>query len=290
MPPLLNVIGALVLTYWCSRAALWFLRNRGTTAQRMILAHAASLVFLALVAGWFERSPSSFLTYLPAQIFWLIADKAREQPSLIRRRSGSRRRSDAATSASIGRMITWIVGIATAGYAAVGVGTFIDESYNYAEVYLVDPGRGFRKAIRSDVVYALGKPDLSRADDQGEWKPGEPGASTDWLYKDLLMRVRFDPATGFVTGLSCQEDHPLAKESCPANLGINVGDVEDDLYEVLGAPGSEHLLPDGRKVMRYPDIGHDFVLEQFVVKSVRVYPDNGNWFAKLGRMLVWMLP
>ena len=142
----------------------------------------------------------------------------------------------------------------------------------------------------SDVVYALGKPDYTRADDQGEWKQGEPGNDRDWLYTSLLMRVRFDPQTGFVTSLSCQEDHPLAKESCPANLGVRVGDIEDDLYDVLGAPSSEYLLADGRKVMRYQDIGHDYVLEQFEVKSVRVYPDNGNWFAKLGRLVIWMLP
>lgn len=290
MPPLLQTIGALVLTYWCSRAALSFLKNRGTTAQRMILAHAASLIFLGIVVGWFERSPTGFLPYLPAQLFWLIVDKAREQPHLISRRSGSRRRSQAATAASLGRIVTWVVGIATAAYVAIGVGTFIDQSYNYAQVYMIDPGKGFRKAVRSDVVYALGKPDLSRSEGQSDWKPGEPGDNTDWLYKDLLMRVRFDPATGFVTSLSCQEDHPLARESCPTNLGVSVGDFEDDLYDVLGAPSSERLLADGRKVMRYRDIGHDFVLEQFEVKSVQVYPDNGDWFAKLTRMLVWMLP
>jgi hypothetical protein len=243
MPPLLQTIGALLLTYWCSRAALWFFRNRGTTAQRLILAHGASLIFLAIIVGWFERSPTGFLPYLPAQIFWLLVDKAREQPNLIRRRSGSRRRSQAATAASVARIINWVVGITTAAYVAVGVGTFIDESYNYAEVYLIDPGRGFRKAVRTDVVYALGKPDYSRANEQGEWQPGEPGSNTDWLYKGVLMRVRFDPATGFVTSISCQEDHPLAREGCPANLGISVGDVEDDLYEVSALQAGKPSFP-----------------------------------------------
>ena len=290
MPPLLHIIGALVLTYWCSRAALLLLRKWSTSTQRVYAAHALSLLFLSLVVAWFERSPSSFLPYLPAQLFWLIVDKAREQPALSKRRSGRRRSSQATTGDTIGRIVTGVVGVATAAYLAIGVGTFIDDSYSYAEVYLADPGRGFRKAVPSDVVYALGKPAYSRAGDTDDWKSGEPGGNSDWLYANMVMRVRFDPANDTVTSLSCLEDHPLAKESCPATLGIRVGDVEDDLYDVLGAATNETLLPDGKKVMRYQDIGHDFVLERFEVKSIRVYPDNGNLLSKLSRMFIWMLP
>ena len=290
MPPLLQIIGALVLTYWCSRAVLLLLRKWSTSTQRVYAAHALSLVFLSLVVSWFERSPSAFLPYLPAQLFWLIVDKTREQPVLTKRRSSRRRSSQATSGDMLGRIVTGVVGVATAAYLAIGAGTFIDDSFSYAEVYLADPGRGFRKAVASDVVYALGKPAYSRPTDQGDWKPGEPGDNPDWLYANMIMRVRFDPANGTVTSLSCLEDHPLAKESCPTTLGVRVGDVEDDLYDALGAPTNEILLPDGKKVMRYQDIGHDFVLERFEVKSIRVYPDNGNWLSKLFRMFIWMLP
>ena len=190
----------------------------------------------------------------------------------------------------MGRVVNVVVGLVTAAYLAIGVGTFVDHAYGYTDIYLIDPGKGFRPAVRTDVVYALGQPDFTRAQGSSTWEPGGQPGNPDWLYKTRVMNVRFDPQTGSVTSLSCQEDHALAKEGCPPNLGIRIGNHEDHLYDALGAPTSEYLLADGKKVMRYHDIGHEYVLERFRVGSIRLYPDNAGIFAKLSRMIIWMLP
>lgn len=288
MSPLMQIIGVVVLTFWCSRAALWLLRNWRNRSQRTVVAHIASLLFLAVVAGWFERSALAVYPFLPGQLLWLVLDFARQQPKLFKSKSRSRRRSsESAGGDAAGRRIAVLVGAVTAVYVAVGLVTFLTQSISYAEVYLVDPGQNFRKADRSTVSYVLGRPDFTRPGGQAAWTAGGDRGNPEWLYKSPLILVRFDRSTGLMTSLVCQED---PKESCPANLGVQIGDIEDQVYEVLGAPTSEYLLEDGRKVMRYQDVGHDFVLERLRVKSVRVYPDNGDLPTKLVRLLVWMLP
>lgn len=288
MPPFLQAIAALVLTYWFSRAFMRAAKNHGTPALRLVGAHVASFLLLSLLAAWFERSPSAFLPYLPAQLFWLVVDKVREQPTLLKRRK-SRHRSSQSEGDALGRVITGIVALLTAAYVGIGGGIYAEEAISYGEVYVSPPFPGLPSAVRTDAVYALGKPDFGRASESEAWRAARPDTDSEWLYKNRVIRVKFNQR-GSVTSIGCQEEHPMAKESCLPTLGVTVGVIEDELYDILGAPNSVFLLPDGKKIMRYTDIGHDFMLEQFEVKSIRLYPDHGGWLRRVPRFLIWLLP
>jgi hypothetical protein len=283
MPPLMHFLGALVATYFVSRLAYRMIKNWGTRLQRTVVAHLLSLAFLGVLVGWLESSPFSITQYLPWQVLWLVVDVVRQQPSVVGSSSRRRRRSGSDRDTLIGRGIAVVVGAVAAAYVSYGFLIFAWQSITLAEVS-VDHNR-------QDVFYVLGAPTFVRASKNDGWsRGGADRPEPEWLYTSPYIKITFDQQNGLVNSMSCRESPKTSDRPCPNTLGVGVGDMEWDLEAALGDPSSTHLLSGGKKVMRYSDVGHDFVLEQFRVTMVRVYPDSGNSFRKLWRFLAWLLP
>jgi len=293
MSHILVAVGALILTYWVSRAslrALSFTKLAGL--PRLLTGHAISFALLALfVILEGSNDVNAPLPYLPAQAFWLGVDwlltRRFETPSQRRRRRSSSMASGTRRASGNFEPPKWLIpvamGVLTIGYVAYGWRTFSYESISYHDVIIGTPPR--------DTIYAAGKPAFGRNGDGEQWRPieGDPQQYSQWMYRQPLMVVRFSPEH-FVTDVRCSNNESIQESSCLSTLAIDVGSSEGHLYEKLGTAPAGGTTPDGRRVASYPEIGHDFVLEQFTVRALHVYPSNGNTLAKLWRFFLWLVP
>jgi hypothetical protein len=142
-----------------------------------------------------------------------------------------------------------------------------------------------------DTIYAAGKPALGRSNDSEPWRAisGDPTQYSQWMYRQPFMTVRFAPEH-YVTDVRCTNNEQVQESSCPSTLRISIGTTEGELYERLGMAPTGGTTADGKRVASYPEIGHDFVLEQFAVRGLHIYASNGNTVAKLWRFFLWLVP
>ena len=80
---MMRVIGALVLTYFLSRALRWLVQ-RPPSVSRLVAAHVLSFTFLALLVIALRQPMGVFRfsqlgVYLAAQAAWLLLDLYRAQ-------------------------------------------------------------------------------------------------------------------------------------------------------------------------------------------------------------------
>ena len=80
---MMRVIGALVLSYFLSRALRWF-GLRPPSVAKLVAAHVRSFVLLALLALALRQPtdtfrPSQLWVYFFAQAAWLLLDRDRAQ-------------------------------------------------------------------------------------------------------------------------------------------------------------------------------------------------------------------
>jgi len=293
MSHILVAMGALILTYWVSRASLRALAfTKLVGLPRLIAAHAISFALLAsfvFLEG--AKDINAPLPYFPAQVLWLGIDwllgKRFAAPSQRRRRRSSSMASGTRRPSGKFEPPKWLipvaVGVLTIGYVAYGWRTFSYETISYHDVIIGTPPR--------DTIYAAGKPAFGRNGDGEQWRPieGDPQQYSQWMYRQPLMVVRFSP-DHFVTDVHCRNNDKIQESSCLSTLAIDIGTSEGQLYEKLGMAPAGGTTPDGRRVASYPEIGHDFVLEQFAVRALHVYSSNGNTLAKLWRFFLWLVP
>ena len=72
-----DFVGALVVTYFVSRALLWVLRGMDGLA-RVAMAHAASWILITVIVFLIEGyAVDAGVIYLLPQILWFVLDRAR---------------------------------------------------------------------------------------------------------------------------------------------------------------------------------------------------------------------
>ena len=71
---MLNLLGALVLTYWMSRAFLYLAKGRNRNVATLALAHFASLAIAGLLLFWKTDTAMLPWTYVVSQGLWLSSD------------------------------------------------------------------------------------------------------------------------------------------------------------------------------------------------------------------------
>lgn len=293
MTHILVGLGVLILTYWVSRAT----HRAVSVAQlapwpQLLAAHAISFVLIALfVVLMGANDVNAPLPYLPAQIFWLGVDWFQTSrvalPSRRRRRRSSNMASGTHRPSGNFQPPKWLIpvamGVLTIAFVAYGWRIFAYEAISYHDVIIGTSPR--------DTIYAAGKPAFGRNSDSEPWRPiaGDPQQYSQWLYRQPLMAVRFAPEH-YVTDVRCSNNDKIQESACLSTLAINVGTTEGQLYEKLGIAPAGGTTADGKRVASYPEIGHDFVLEQFTVRALHVYPSNGNTLAKLWRFFLWLVP
>lgn len=73
-----NLVGAAIITYFCSRLILLVLRRWSGGVPRLALAHVTSWLLITLVVAIIERySLGAGWIYLGPQMFWLVIDMMR---------------------------------------------------------------------------------------------------------------------------------------------------------------------------------------------------------------------
>lgn len=286
MTAILMFLGTLILTYWVSRALLAALgRTSLPVKQRLLLGHAASLaligIFVAYVKVYNIYAP---FTYIPAQILWLALDWLRQQqeakPVSRRRRHNSKRTMPAV------KLPEWIllgaIGMLTVLYVGYNWLTFDYETSTYHDVYI---GR-----TPPDVVYAVGKPVMVRNSDAESWQPAQDARrSAQWMYTNPFMVIHFNPDQT-VANIVCSNQDKVSTGACVPTVKTDIGNQEAEVWARLGFPTNIITTDDGKHIYSYPELGHDFVLEQFYVRSIRVYPRNGDVGGWWWRFLLYMLP
>ena len=70
---------------------------------------------------------------------------------------------------------------------------------------------------------------------------------------------------------------------------LSVGNFDGQMSDRLGAPTAVSIGP-GTKLMRYPELGHDYLLEQFSIRAVRVYPEKRDRLVKFYRLIRYAIP
>lgn len=286
MSALLLPIGVLILTFWVSRAFLTVLRRTTLTpTQRLLIGHAGSLALIALFVFWVRVFDviAPFI-YLPGQLFWFGLDWLREN-QVGKAASRSRRRGTARTMQSI-KIPEWFLlvgmGVLAVAYVGYAWNRFSWEAISYGDVYVYAPP--------PDVVYAAGKPTMARKDDTQPWQPvSDPRHSAQWLYTTPFMIFNFN-RDQLVNNIVCSNQDKVSQGACTPTLRIDIGEHENSVMARLGSPTNLIITEDGKHIFSYPEIGHDFVFEQFYVRSLRVYPSNGNTLGWYWRFIIWMLP
>jgi hypothetical protein len=121
----------------------------------------------------------------------------------------------------------------------------------------------------------------------------------EWVYFDAkvglsesTVHVTFDPRTNELVSVSCVDNaEPVsgARHPCPAFLGVQDGDSEDQLREKLGKYSQQRF--DGPlKTVRYDDLGVDFVLKRGRVYAIRNNREKGAWPREFWRMVITYVP
>ncbi|MEG3146069.1 hypothetical protein U1839_15540 [Sphingomonas sp. RT2P30] len=287
MPSLLLPLGVLLTTFWVSRGFLALLRRTGLNAlQRLLLAHAASIVLLAAFLIYIKvNAIFSPIPYVPAQIAWLSFDWLREKyasPQPVTSRS--RRRN----SRKLPQIVIpeWVVlaalGAVTITHVTLGWLTYRYDVATYDNILIGDP--------LQNVIYAVGNPEMVRDSDTAPWvhAQGAPH-SAQWLYTNPFMVVSFTPEQT-AKNIVCSNVDKISHGACGPTLRVNIGDYQTAVFHKLGFPTSYLTTDSGKRIYSYPEIGHDFVLEQFSVRTIRVYATNGDELGWWWRFFLWLLP
>jgi hypothetical protein len=287
MPSLLLPLGVLLTTFWVSRGFLAILRRTSLNAlQRLLLGHAASIILLSVFLIYVKvNALFSPIPYVPAQIAWLCFDWLREkyaspQPATSR----SRRRN----SKKLPQIVIpeWLLlaalGAVTVGHVTLAWLNFRYDAMTYDNIFIGDPPQ--------NVVYAAGNPEMARDSDAAPWVrvQGAPH-SAQWLYTNPFMVVSFTPGQT-VNNIVCTNQDKISRGACGPTIKVDIGDRETNVFNKLGLPTTYVTTDNGKRIFGYPELGHDFVLEQFSVRTIRVYPTNGDEFGWWWRFFLWMLP
>ena len=285
MSALFIPLGVLLLTFWVSRAFLAVLRRTSLPVkQQLLVGHAASLaligIFIAYVKVYAIFAP---FIYIPGQLLWLGLDWLRQMQD-AKPVSRSRRRNT--RSLPTIKLPEWMLrsamGLLALAYVGYNWMTFSYETITYHDVYV--------GSAPPDVVYAVGKPAMARNSDAESWQPVQDARrSGQWMYTNPFMVIHFNP-NQTVNNIVCSNQDKVSTGACVPTLRTDIGDHESQVFAKLGFPTSLITTDDGKHIYSYPEIGHDFVLEQFYVRSIRVYPQNGDGLGWWWRLFLSMLP
>ena len=285
MSGLLTSLGVLILTFWVSRAFLAALRRTNLNMkQQLMLGHAASLVLIGLFVFWVKVFAifAPFI-YIPGQLVWLAFDWLSQRPA---EKPPSRRRRSNSTTRPTLTLPAWLVpsgmGALTIAYVMLGWMIFGIESKTYNNIFIGNTPQ--------EVIYAVGKPVMARNSDAQPWQPAQtvPNGS-EWMFTTPFMIVTFNPDQT-VRNVVCANKDKVSQGACVSTLKVDIGDHEATVFAKLGFPSSYTTTSDGKRVFSYPELGHDFVFEQFYVRSIRVYAANGDTLGWFWRFVLWITP
>lgn len=141
------------------------------------------------------------------------------------------------------------------------------------------------------VVYVYGPPTAVRNPGERTWRQAaDPSRFLEWRFDQgpILLHATFSP-DGRLNSISCMSTGQPGLQSCPSTLGINLGDDELHLLDILGSPADE-TLSGGWKISKYPATGYDFGLEHMQIRSIRYYRTHASHAARLMRFLRWIVP
>ncbi len=286
MTGLLTSLGVLILTFWVSRAFLAALRRTSLTRkQQLLLGHAASLVLIGLFVFWVKVfNPFAPFIYIPGQLVWLAFDWLSQKP--VEKPPSRRRRRSTTKTRPTFTVPAWLVSSAMGGLTIVYLGfgwtIFAQDSKNYDSIFIGNTPQ--------EVIYAVGKPAMARNSDAEPWHPvPDARGNMEWMYTSPFMVVTFNPDQT-VRNVVCTNKDKLSQGACVSTLRVDIGDHEVAVFAKLGWPTGYDTTSDGKRVFSYPELGHDFVFEQFYVRAIRVYPANGDTLSWLWRFLLWILP
>lgn len=286
MTAITTLLGTLIVTFWVSRALLAALRRTTLTArQQLLVGHAASLALIGLFVFWVKvlNIFAPFL-YVPGQFAWFGLDWLRQKAD-AKPASSRRRRSSSKSQLNV-NIPDWVLlavmGGLTTLYLVGGVTIFAKEAKTYDNFFIGNTPQ--------EVVYAVGKPAMARNSDSEQWQPVQNAQpSPQWMYTAPFMIISFSPQQA-VENVVCSNQDKVSQGACVPTLKVDIGDHEVAVLAKLGMPTQLFTTPDGKRIYRYPELGHDFVFEQFYVRSMRVYPMNGDTLGWCWRFLLWMLP
>lgn len=198
------------------------------------------------------------------------------------RRNRRKRSKSRLQDPSSGRIIATIMTLVAVAYVTGMAAFWYVSTAAYAGV-----GLGSNPA---EVLYALGEPAAVRGSEGERWtEAAQPTEFAQWRYGAPTIIVRFDESGGRARSVLCDFDESASRMPCPPAMGVSIGDDEAAVLAKLGKPSSE-FLADGRKIMRYRETGHDFVLERLHVRSVRLSSSDAGLPAKAVRFLAWLIP
>jgi hypothetical protein len=285
MTAILLLLGTLILTFWVSRAFLAVLRRTSLPVkQQLLVGHAASLALIGLFVAYVKVfNIYAPFAYIPGQLLWLGLDWLRQHQD-AKPVSRSRRRNS--RSLPTIKIPEWLLlsamGLLAFAYVGYNWLTFDYETTTYHDVYI--------GSTPPDVVYAVGKPAMARGGDAESWQPVQDARrSAQWMYTNPFMVIHFNP-NQTVANIVCSNQDKVSTGACVPTIKTDIGDHEQQVFGKLGFPTNLITTDDGKHIYSYPEIGHDFVLEQFYVRSIRVYPRSGNTAGWWWRFLIWMLP
>jgi hypothetical protein len=287
MPSLLLPLGVLLTTFWVSRGFLAIFRRTSLNrVQRLLLGHAASIVLLSAFLIYVKvNALFSPIPYVPAQLAWLCFDWLREKYASPQPVTSRRRRRAAKKLPKI-VIPEWLVlgalGAITVAHVTLGWLNYRYDVVTYDDVMIGDPPQ--------NVIYAVGNPEMARDSDAAPWTRAQGAPhSAQWLYTNPFMVIRFTPEQT-TKSIVCTNQDKISRGACGPTLKVNIGDSEGNVFNKLGFPTNILTTENGKRIYSYPEIGHDFVLEQFTVRTIHVYPTNGSEFDWWWRFLLWLLP
>jgi hypothetical protein len=277
MPRIVYVLGLLVVTYAVTR--IWrrvLPRRQQRSTPWLVKIYLASVATFVVLLLWLRGpDPLVGIPYVGALAFWFAVDWLRR----YRTPSGARFRNPLHRPGA-GRWILGTMVVAAVAYLGMKLVTFTYEAITYPDIEMA--------GSQAEALYANGTPALVRDGDDEPFRRGEPLGREQWLYRTPATLVRFEPGSLRVASVYCGTTSRQVA-SCRPTLGTSVGMSEPELLARLGNP-SETAVAGGRKVMRYPELGHDYLLEQFRVRGIRVYPDNNDRLAKLWQLIRYLIP
>jgi hypothetical protein len=187
-------------------------------------------------------------------------------------------------SPRLDRAIAIVMTLAALAYLLIGGSSYWDDTTGYGGAYV--------GATPQEILYFVGRPDRVRTSAAEEWSTSpQPAKFAQWLYdrQSAVQRIDFEPDTMRLISISCAAAAGPGLLACPRTLGVGVGDSELQLLERLGVPSHEQLH-EGRKLMRYNELGYEFVLENLGVRSIRHASFPSDVPGRISQFLRWILP
>jgi hypothetical protein len=140
--------------------------------------------------------------------------------------------------------------------------TAADGSGSWQTIYSTDRDADPKNAMPAD----------KRIDDFNEWVYFDPKTGLS----EATVHVVFDPKTNHVESISCVDlAEGSTRHTCPAFLGVEDGDTEEQLKDKLGKFNQQRY--DGAlKTVRYDALGVDFVLRRGRIYVLRTNREKGN--------------